>query len=194
VRAQTGTRIEETTRLADRIGEAVHQIIPADELDSIVDNIGLSVSGINMAYNNSGTIGVEDADILISLKPNHAPTADYVRTMRERLPRMFPSAGFAFLPADMVSQILNFGVPAPIDLQIVGSDVQANRTYANVLLARIRRIPGIADARIQQAFQQPTLNVNVNRSLAGLVGLSEKDAATAMRTTLSARRPTSSLT
>src|SRR5258705_361509 len=109
VRAQTGTRIEETTRLADRIGEAVHQIIPADELDSIVDNIGLSVSGINMAYNNSGTIGVEDSDILISLKPNHAPTADYVRTMRDRLPRMFPSASFAFLPADMVSQILNSG-------------------------------------------------------------------------------------
>jgi len=191
VRAQTGTRIEETTRLADRIGEAVHQIIPADELDSIVDNIGLSVSGINMAYNNSGTIGVEDADILISLKPNHAPTADYVRTMRERLPRMFPSASFAFLPADMVSQILNFGVPAPIDLQIVGSDVQANRKYGNVLLARIRRIPGIADARIQQAFQQPTLNVNVDRSLAGLVGLSEKDAATAMQTTLSGSSQTS---
>ncbi len=191
VRAQTGTRIEETTRLADRIGEAVHQIIPADELDSIVDNIGLSVSGINMAYNNSGTIGVEDADILISLKPNHAPTADYVRTMRERLPRMFPSASFAFLPADMVSQILNFGVPAPIDLQIVGSDVQANRKYANALLARIRRIPGIADARIQQAFQQPTLNVNVDRSLAGLVGLSEKDAATAMQTTLSGSSQTS---
>jgi multidrug efflux pump subunit AcrB len=181
VRAQTGTRIEETTRLADRIGE----------LDSIVDNIGLSVSGINMAYNNSGTIGVEDADILISLKPNHAPTADYVRTMRERLPRMFPSASFAFLPADMVSQILNFGVPAPIDLQIVGSDVQANRKYGNALLARIRRIPGIADARMQQAFQQPTLNVNVDRSLAGLVGLSEKDAATAMQTTLSGSSQTS---
>lgn len=191
VRAQTGTRIEETTRLADRIGEAVQQIIPADELDSIVDNIGLSVSGINMAYNNSGTIGVEDADILISLKSNHAPTADYVRAMRERLPRVFPSASFAFLPADMVSQILNFGVPAPIDLQIVGSDVQANRKYGNALLARIRRIPGIADARIQQAFQQPTLNVNVDRSLAGLVGLSEKDAATAMQTTLSGSSQTS---
>jgi multidrug efflux pump subunit AcrB len=191
VRAQTGTRIEETTRLADRIGEAVRRIIPADELDSIVDNIGLSVSGINMAYNNSGTIGVEDADILISLKPHHAPTADYVRTMRERLPRMFPSAAFAFLPADMVSQILNFGVPAPIDLQIVGSDEQANRKYGNALLARIRRIPGIADTRMQQAFQQPTLNVNVDRSLASLVGLSEKDAATAMQTTLSGSAQTS---
>src|SRR6195256_3345984 len=191
VRAQTGTRIEESARLADRVGEAVHQIIPPDELDSIVDNIGLSVSGINMAYNNSGTIGVADADILVSLKPTHAPTAASVRIMRERLPRMFPSASFAFLPADMVSQILNFGVPAPIDLQIVGSDVQANRKYGNVLQARIRRIPGIADARIQQAFQQPTLNVNVDRSLAGLVGLSEKDAATAMQTTLSGSSQTS---
>jgi multidrug efflux pump subunit AcrB len=191
VRAQTGTRIEETTRLADRIGEAIHEIIPADELDSIVDNIGLSVSGINVAYNNSGTIGVEDADILISLKPNHAPTADYVKTMREQLPRQFPGVSFAFLPADMVTQILNFGVPAPIDLQVVGNDLQANRNYANGLLARIKQIPGIADARIQQAFQQPTLNVNVDRSLAGLVGLSEKDAATAMQTTLSGSSQTS---
>jgi multidrug efflux pump subunit AcrB len=191
VRAQTGVRIEETTRLADRIGEAIHKIIPANELDGIVDNIGLSVSGINMAYNNSGTIGVEDADILISLKPSHAPTADYVKTMREQLPRQFPGVSFAFLPADMVSQILNFGAPAPIDLQIVGSDVQANRKYANALLARIKQIPGIADARIQQAFDQPTLNVTVDRSLAGLVGLSEKDAATAMQTTLSGSSQTS---
>src|ERR1700682_1471173 len=191
VRAQTGTRIEETTKLADRIGEAIHKIIPADELGGIVDNIGLSVSGINMAYNNSGTIGVEDADTLISLKPTHAPTADYVKTMREQLPRLFPGTSFSFLPADMISQILNFGVPAPIDLQVVGNDLQANRKYANTLLARIQQIPGIADARIQQAFQQPTLNVNVDRSLAALVGLSEKDAATAMQTTLSGSSQTS---
>jgi multidrug efflux pump subunit AcrB len=191
VRAQTGTRLEETTKLADRIGEAIRKIIPADELAGIVDNIGLSVSGINMAYNNSGTIGVEDADILISLKPNHAPTADYVKTMREQLPREFPGTSFAFLPADIASQILNFGVPAPIDLQVVGNSLQANRAYANALLARIKQIPGIADARIQQAFQQPTLNVNVDRSLAGLVGLSEKDAATAMQTTLSGSSQTS---
>jgi multidrug efflux pump subunit AcrB len=191
VRAQTGTRIEETTRLCDRIDQVIRTIIPAGELDGIVDNIGLSVSGINMAYNNSGTIGVEDADILISLKPHHAPTADYVKAMREALPRQFPGTSFAFLPADMVSQILNFGVPAPIDLQVVGNDVQANRHYANELLSRIKRIPGIADARIQQAFQQPTLNVNLDRSLAGLVGLSEKDAATAMLTTLAGSSQTS---
>jgi multidrug efflux pump subunit AcrB len=191
VRAQTGRRIEETTKLADRIGEAIHKIIPADELAGIVDNIGLSVSGINMAYNNSGTIGVEDADILISLKPSHAPTADYVKAMREQLPRQFPGTSFAFLPADIASQILNFGVPAPIDLQVIGNNLQTNRAYANALLARIKQIPGIADARIQQAFQQPTLNVNVDRSLAGLVGLSEKDAATAMQTTLSGSSQTS---
>jgi multidrug efflux pump subunit AcrB len=144
-----------------------------------------------MAYNNSGTIGVEDADILISLKPKHAPTADYVKAMREQLPRLFPGTTFAFLPADMVSQILNFGAPAPIDLQIIGNDLRANRKYANELLSRFKQIPGIADARIQQAFQQPTLNVNVDRSLAGLVGLSEKDAATAMQTTLSGSSQTS---
>src|SRR3977135_1739371 len=191
MRAPTGTRIEETTKWGDRVGEAIHKIIPPGELDGIVDNIGLSVSGINMAYNNSGTIGTEDADILISLKPNHAPTEDYVKTMREQLPRQFPGTSFAFLPADIASQILNFGVPAPIDLQIVGSDVQANRTYANALLARVKQIPGVADARIQQAFQQPTLNVNFDRSLAGLVGLSEKDASTAMQTTLSGSSQTS---
>src|SRR6266850_1700178 len=185
IRAPTGTRIEETTSLADRIGMAIHGIVPSNELDGIVSNIGLTVSGINMAYNNSGTIGVGDADILISLKPNHAPTDNYIKVMREKLPQQFPGTSFAFLPADIVSQVLNFGVPAPIDLQVAGSDLSANRKYANALLTKIRAIPGIADARIQQAFQQPTLDVNVDRSLTSLVGLTEKDVATAMLTTLS---------
>jgi multidrug efflux pump subunit AcrB len=185
IRAPTGTRIEETTSLADRIGTAIHGIVPSNELDGIVSNIGLTVSGINMAYNNSGTIGVGDADILISLKPNHAPTDDYIKAMRDKLPQQFPGTTFAFLPADIVSQVLNFGVPAPIDLQVAGRDLAADRKYANALLAKIRQIPGIADARIQQAFQQPTLNVNVDRSLTSLVGLTEKDVATAMLTTLS---------
>src|ERR1700694_499189 len=185
IRAPTGTRIEETTALADRIGTAIHGIVPANELDGIVSNIGLTVSGINMAYNNSGTIGVADADILISLKPNHAPTDDYIKTMREKLPQQFPGTSFAFLPADIVSQVLNFGVPAPIDLQVAGRDLVANRKYADSLLAKVRAIPGIADARIQQQFQQPTLNVNVDRSLTSLAGLTEKDGATAMLTTLS---------
>jgi multidrug efflux pump subunit AcrB len=185
IRAPTGTRIEETTSLADRIGTAIHGIVPSNELGGIVSNIGLTVSGINMAYNNSGTIGVGDADILISLKPNHAPTDDYIKAMRDKLPQQFPGTTFAFLPADIVSQVLNFGVPAPIDLQVAGRDLAANRKYANALLAKVRQIPGIADARIQQAFQQPTLNVNVDRSLTSLAGLTEKDVATAMLTTLS---------
>src|SRR5882672_7310870 len=185
IRAPTGTRIEETTTLTDRIGTAIHGIIPPNELGGIVSNIGLSVSGINMAYNNSGTIGVGDADILISLKPNHAPTDDYIKTMREKLPQQFPGTSFAFLPADIVSQVLNFGVPAPIDLQVAGRDLADNRKYANALLTKVKAIPGIADARIQQAFQQPTLDVNVDRSLTSLVGLTEKDVATAMLTTLS---------
>jgi multidrug efflux pump subunit AcrB len=185
IRAPTGTRIEETSRLTDRVGEAIHGIVPPKELDGIVSNIGLSVSGINMAYNNSGTISVADADILISLRPNHAPTDGYIKAMREKLPQQFPGTTFAFLPADIVSQVLNFGVPAPIDLQVAGRDLAANRKYANALLAQVRQIPGIADARIQQAFQQPTLDVNVDRSLTSLVGLTEKDVATAMLTTLS---------
>jgi multidrug efflux pump subunit AcrB len=184
VRAQTGTRIEDTTRLCDQIGVAIQKIIPADQLAGVVDNIGVSVSGINMAYNNSGTIGPADADILISLTPKHGPTAGYVQQMRERLPALFPGVTFSFLPADMVSQILNFGVPAPIDVQVVGNNLQANRKYANELLSRISRIPGVADPRIEQAFQQPTLNVNVDRSLAGLVSLTERDASTAMLDTL----------
>ncbi|HXA37377.1 MAG TPA: efflux RND transporter permease subunit [Phenylobacterium sp.] len=184
VRAQTGTRIEDTTKLCDQIGLAIGKIIPRDQLAGVVDNIGVSVSGINMAYNNSGTIGPADADILISLTPKHGPTAGYVQQMRERLPALFPGVTFSFLPADMVSQILNFGVPAPIDVQVVGNNLQANRKYANELLSRISRIPGVADPRIEQAFQQPTLNVNVDRSLAGLVSLTERDASTAMLDTL----------
>jgi multidrug efflux pump subunit AcrB len=185
LRAPTGTRIEETTSLTDRISGAIQGIIPSNELDGMVSNIGLSVSGINMAYNNSGTIGVGDADILISLKPNHAPSDDYIKTMREKLPQQFPGTTFAFLPADIVSQVLNFGTPAPIDLQVAGKDLAADRKYANSVLAKVRQIPGIADARIQQAFQQPTLDVNVDRSLTSLVGFTEKDVATAMLTTLS---------
>jgi multidrug efflux pump subunit AcrB len=138
-----------------------------------------------MAYNNSGTIGIGDADILISLKPKHAPTDNYVKTMREKLPRQFPGTTFAFLPADIVSQVLNFGAPAPIDVQVAGRDLAADRKYANALLTKVRQISGIADARIQQAFAQPTLNVNVDRSLTSLAGLSEKDVANAMLTTLS---------
>jgi multidrug efflux pump subunit AcrB len=184
MRAQTGTRIEETTKLADRVGAAIRQIIPNQEIDSIVNNVGMPVSGINVAYGNSGTIGVEDADILISLKPDHGSTEEDVHTLRRELPRQFPGTSFAFLPADIVTQILNFGAPAPIDIRIVGNDLAADRKYADELLARVRRIGGIADPRIEQAFEAPTLNVRLDRSLAAQVNLQERDAATSMLDTL----------
>jgi len=184
MRAQTGTRIEETARLTDNVEKAVRQTIPPSQLDNIVDNIGLPISGINMAYGNSGTIGVSDADILITLRPNHGPTDAYVDALRERLPREFPGTTFAFLPADIVTQILNFGLPAPIDVQVIGADIEGNRAYADRLLKQIRQVPGIADPRIQQAFNAPTLNVDVNRSFAGEVGLTERDVANTMLDTL----------
>ena len=183
VRAQTGTRIEDVAALCGRIEDTIRaRLIPPAHLDTIVDNIGMPVSGINLAYGNSGTIGVGDADILISLKG--ATADDYVRRMRETLPHLLPGTVFSFLPSDIITQIINFGLPAPIDLQVVGNDLRANRDYADTLLAKIRRVPGVADARIQQAFNEPTLRVNVDRSLAQLVGLTEKDAATSMLDTL----------
>ncbi|WP_044560270.1 efflux RND transporter permease subunit [Azospirillum sp. B4] len=184
VRGRTGLRIEEMSRLCDHVAEAIRHVIPPKDLDGMVDNIGLPVSGINMAYGNSGTIGVEDADILIALKKDHAPTDDYVDVLRHDLPRLFPGTTFAFLPADITTQVLNFGLPAPLDVKVVGTDLTANRAYANKLLAKIARIPGVADARVEQAFQLPSLKVAVNRSLAGLVGLTEKDAAVTMLDTL----------
>jgi len=183
VRAQTGTRIEDVSALCGRVEQYIRgSVIPPAYLDSIVDNIGMPVSGINLAYGNSGTIGVEDADILISLKGTTAQA--YITHMRETLPRRFPGTTFAFLPADITTQIINFGLPAPIDLQVTGNNLQENRAYAQTLLAKISRVPGVADARIQQEFNEPTLRVNVDRSLAALVGLTEKDAATSMLDTL----------
>ena len=182
MRAQTGTRIEEASRLAGQVENAIRRVIPAAHLSTIVDNVGLPVSGINMAYSNSGTIGVEDGDILISLKD--AIGADYIPELRRKLPREFPGTAFSFLPADIITQILNFGLPAPIDLQVTGSDLEADRTYAEELLRRVSRVPGIVDARLQQEFNEPTLNVDVDRTYAGLVGLTEKNAATSMLATL----------
>jgi multidrug efflux pump subunit AcrB len=183
IRAQTGTRIENVSALVGRIEDVIRaRLIPPAHLDTIVDNIGMPVSGINMAYGNSGAIGEEDADVLISLK--NAAADAYIKRMRERLPRLFPGVVFSFLPSDIITQIINFGLPAPIDLQVVGHDLAENRAYADRLLARIAHVPGVADARIQQAFNEPTLKVNVDRSLAALVGISEKDAATSMLDTL----------
>jgi multidrug efflux pump subunit AcrB len=177
IRAPTGLRIEEVTALSNRVEAAVRGIIPPAQLGEIVSNIGMPVSGINISYGNSGTIGIGDTDMLISLKEPHGETADYVTRLREKLPRMFPGTTFSFLPADIVSQILNFGSPAPVDVQITGNDLESSRKYAALLLSRIKEIPGVADPRIQQAFRQPTLNVKFNRSLAGMVGLTQHDAA-----------------
>src|ERR1700755_613975 len=160
VRTQIRTRVEETAgQLAD-VQKAIRKIIPPEEIDTVADNIGMPISGINMTYNNTGVIGPQDGDIQIKLKEGHRPTAEYVQALREQLPQAFPGMTFAFLPADIVSQILNFGAPAPIDLQVRGNDINANFAYANKLLSRIRRITGIADARIQQSPSNPTFNID----------------------------------
>ncbi len=185
VRAQPGTRIEETARLFDLIEHTVRQTIPPDQLDNIVDNIGLPFSGINMAYQNTGTIGPEDGDALISLKEDHAPTAEFIKQLRTVLPQKFPEATFSFLPADIVSQILNFGLPAPIDVQVIGNNQKANYAYATDLLKRVRTVPGIADLRIQQVFNYPQINVDIDRTLAGEVGLTQRDIANSLLVTLS---------
>ena len=183
MRAQTGTRIEDASRLAGRVEEEIRRVIPAAHLDTIVDNVGMPVSGINLAYGNSGTIGVEDADILVSLKGGKTGD-DYIPALRRRLNQHFSGTTFAFLPADIITQILNFGLPAPIDLQVTGNNIQADRKYANELLEKVSHVPGIVDARIQQQFNEPTLSVDVNRTYAGLIGLTEKSAATSLLDTL----------
>ncbi|HXH17077.1 MAG TPA: efflux RND transporter permease subunit [Sphingomonas sp.] len=184
VRAPIGSRIESTSAEFDRIARKVRQIIPANELVSVVDNIGLPVSSINATYNNSGTIGSQDGDILIQLTHEHAPTADYVRKLRETLPGAFPGATFSFLPADITSQILNFGAPAPIDVQITGKDAAGNYAYARTLLRKIAAIPGVADARIQQSARYPELRVNIDRSRIGQLGLTERDVTASVGSSL----------
>ncbi len=192
MRAPTGTRIEETNVLVDKVDQTIRAIIPPDRLMSVVDNIGLPVSGINLSYSNTGTVGVFDADILVTLREGETSTEAYVKTLREQLPRAFPGSTFSFLPADMVSQILNFGSPAPIDVQIAGNDLKASRAFATKLLAKIRHVPGIADPRIQEAFQDPALRVEFNRELAGVVGLTENDASSSLQTSLSGTTQTAS--
>jgi multidrug efflux pump subunit AcrB len=185
MRAPTGTRIEETTRLTDQVEQKIRALVPPDRIASIVDNIGLPNSGINISYGSSGTIGVFDADISVTLNEGKIATDAFVKTLREKLPAAFPGTTFSFLPADIVTQILNFGSPAPLDVQIAGADLNASRTFANKLLAKIRYVPGVADPRIQEQFQNPALKVDFNRELAGVVGLTEGDAATSIQATLS---------
>lgn len=180
VRTQVGTRVEETANQFADISKAVRKIIPPDEIETMTDNIGLPVSGINLTYNNTGVIGSQDGDVTIKLKEDHKPTANYVQALREQLPRQFPGVSFAFLPADIVSQILNFGAPAPIDLQIRGANLAENFVYANKLLTKIKRIPGIADARIQQSPNNPGFNIDVDRTRAQYVGLTERDVTNSL--------------
>jgi multidrug efflux pump subunit AcrB len=179
-RTQIGTRVEESANQFAEIQKAIRQIIPSGELATVVDNIGFPVSGINVTYNNTGTIGTHDGDIQIKLAEGHKPTADYVRALREELPARFPGVTFSFLPADIISQILNFGAPAPIDLQIRGPNQAANLAYAQDLLRRLRHVPGLADARVQQSNSNPSFDVNVDRTRAQYVGITERDVTNSM--------------
>jgi multidrug efflux pump subunit AcrB len=179
-RLPIGTRVEQGASQFADIQAKIRQIIPAKELDTVTDNIGFPVSGINMVYNNTGTIGSSDGDIQIALTKDHHPTAAYIKKLREELPRLFPNVTFSFVPADIISQILNFGAPAPINLQIRGPHLDANFAYADKLLTKLRHIPGVADVRIQQSPRLPTLAVNVDRTRAQQVGLTEKDVTNSM--------------
>jgi len=184
VRAQVGTRIEETAKLFDQIEQDIRSTIPSNELGSIVDNMGLTVSGINQAYNNTGTVGPQDGDILISLTEGHRPTDEYVTRLRADLASKFPGTTFSFLPADIISQILNFGAPAPIDVQVMGPNGDENMAYAQKLLREIGKVSGIADARIQQANNYPEFLVDVDRTRAGLLGITERDVTNSLVVTM----------
>jgi multidrug efflux pump subunit AcrB len=184
VRPPVGTRIEDASAMFGDIERQVREVIPPNELTSIVDNIGMPISSINTVYSNTGMIGYQDGDIFLSLSAKHHPTADYVRTLRERLPVLFPGATFSFPPADIISQILNFGSPAPLDLQIAGPDQQKNQAYALELLRRMRTIRGIADARMQQSMDNPVLRVDVNRERMAQLGLTELDVTNSVTTSL----------
>ena len=185
VRAQTGMRIEETAKLCDQIDQSIRRTVPPNEVQTIIDNIGVPYSGMNLSYSNSATIGSWDADILVSLAPKHHATAQYVEALRRELPKEYPGVTFYFLPTDMVSQILNFGLPAPLDVQVVGYKMEANHQFAEKLLAEMRQIPGAVDLRIQQPFNEPNFTVNVDRTKAEQVGYAQKDVANNLVSALS---------
>jgi multidrug efflux pump subunit AcrB len=179
-RVPVGTRIEETAARFAHIEDAIRRVIPPEEIVTLVDILGMPYSTINLTYNNTGVIGTQDGDVQIALREGHRPSADYVRELREKLPREFPDTVFSFPPADIVGQILNFGAPAPIDLQIRGNNLDANFAYANKLLKAIRGVPGIADARIQQSRQNPVFNVDVDRTRAQDVGVTTRDVTNSL--------------
>jgi multidrug efflux pump subunit AcrB len=174
-RLPVGTRVEESAARFAMIEKTIREVIPEEEMTTLVDNIGLPPSSINLIYNNTGVIGPQDGDIQIALRKDHAPTADYVRKLREVLPDAFPDTVFSFPPADIVSQILNFGAPAPIDIQIRGNNLAANFEYANKMLKAIKQVPGVADARIQQSSKSPVLELKMDRTRAQEMGLTARD-------------------
>jgi len=185
LRAKSGTRIEETAKLSDQVETSIRRTIPERELDSVADNIGLPYSSINYMHSTSGLIGAGDADILVSLNENHHPTAAYMRELRKQLPEQFPGTSFYFLPADITTQILNFGLPAPVDIQIEGADTEGNRRVAQKMLAELSQVPGIADPRMQQPFDYPLYEIAIDRTKATQAGFSERDVANSMLNSLS---------
>ncbi len=185
VRGKTGLRIEEAARLADLVEDSIRKEVPADQIDTILDNIGLPYSALNTLHATSGLIGSSDVDVMVSLRPKHRPTEEFVRALRARLPDEFPGTTFYFLPADMVSQILNFGLPAPIDIQIEGGNIQSDHDIAERLLGQIHQVSGLADLHIQQPDNYPTLNVDVNRTKALQAGFTEDRIADNVLNTLS---------
>jgi multidrug efflux pump subunit AcrB len=172
MRAPTGTRIEETALLADRVEAAIREIVPADQLETILDNLGVANSGINLSYSNAGTIGAMDGEILLSLREGHGPTGQFVTRLRAELPRRFPGIEFFFQPADIITQILNFGLPAAIDVQFAGNNLEANAALAGELAKNLRRIPGAVDAHVHQRLDNPTVDLQVDRSRLQQLGLS----------------------
>jgi multidrug efflux pump subunit AcrB len=185
LRAKSGTRIEETARLCDLVEDVIRREIPKEELVSVLDNIGLPYSGINLTYSNSAPVGPADADIFVALSKEHRPTEDHMRQLRKVLAAEFPGTSFYFLPADIVSQILNFGAPSALDIQIDGTNIEANRPIANRILDQLRKVPGATDLRIQQVFDQPKLHINVDRTKAATSGYTQRDVANSMLVSLS---------
>lgn len=190
VRAPAGTRIEDSSVLFSRVQERVRELIPAEEITSMVANFGLSSAPLNVVYNNSGTVGPHEGDILITLGRDRSPTEDHVATLRRELPKSFPGIDFAFLPADITSQILNFGSPAPIDIQISGRNLAVNEEYAEKLLQRVRTVPGLADARIQQSSRSPQINVDIDRARIAQYGLTQNDVTRNLATALAGTQQT----
>jgi multidrug efflux pump subunit AcrB len=185
VRTKTGTRIEETARLCDLVEDSIRREIPQAEVDGVLDNIGLPISQINFMRATSGLFGAGDADVFVALRENHHPTANYIRELRKKLPGEFPGVTFYFLPADIVTQILNFGLPAPVDIQIDGADLEGNRAVADNILTGIRRVPGVTDARIQQNFDYPKFHISVDRTKAAEGGYTPRDVASSLLVSLS---------